>query len=65
MQINKDQQKLYSQTMENAYQQMGDIEKDIEDELRKTRQALNELKEKKKVFQQIYESASRLLELNL
>ena len=50
--------------MENAYQQLEVIERDIEEELQKTRQKLNDLKEKKKVFEQIYASAARLLELN-
>jgi len=64
MQMNPEQQKLYSMTMENAYEQLAGIDKDIENELQKTRQKLNDLKEKKKVFEQIYQSASRLLELN-
>lgn len=64
MHMKPDQEKLYSDTMENAYEQLEVIERNIEEELQKTRQKLNELKEKKKVFQQIYASAERLLELN-
>jgi hypothetical protein len=64
MQMNQEQQKLYSQTMENAFQQMEGIDQDIEEELERTREKLNELKESKKVFEQIYDSASRLLELD-
>lgn len=64
MHMKPDQEKLYSDTMENAYQQLEVIERDIEEELQKTRQKLNDLKEKKKVFEQIYASAARLLELN-
>lgn len=64
MHMKPDQEKLYSETLENAYQQLEVIDRDIEEELQKTRRKLNDLKEKKKVFEQIYASAARLLELN-
>jgi uncharacterized membrane-anchored protein YhcB (DUF1043 family) len=61
MGLNKKQEELYRQTMEEAKSQLDTIDEEMEKEIQKARERLAKLQESKESFRQLYEGAARLL----
>lgn len=65
MALTKEQEELYKNTMEEAKNQLIEIDERMEKEIQKIREKLAELQKSKKVFRQIYEGAAKLLGIEI
>ncbi len=61
MEINKEKKALYRKTMEDAKEQLGELDTKMEQEIQKIREKLAELQEAKRLYKQVYEGTAELL----
>jgi len=61
MTLDKEQTALYRKTMDQAKNQLDGVDSEMEEELEKTRAALVDLQETKKLIQKIYECTAVIL----
>jgi ElaB/YqjD/DUF883 family membrane-anchored ribosome-binding protein len=57
MSLTEEQRKLYEKTLETTRQEMEDLDRQIEEELAKVKDRLDELQNAKKASRQMYDAA--------
>lgn len=63
MSLDKKQEALYQKTMEEAKKQIELIDEEMQNVVDKTRKILEKLQESKNSFQQVYDGAAKLLDI--
>jgi len=61
MELSKEQQELYQKTMKEIEKQLASIDEYIEEEIRKLKERLKEVQEKKKALRRTYLGLAKLL----
>lgn len=61
MNLNKNQARLYRETMENAKHNLDNVDNDMEEEIAKARERLIQLQQSKVLLKQIYENTAIIL----
>jgi len=61
MAVSKEKEELYKRMMEDAKNQLKDIDNQMQQEIQKIREKLAELQAAKKNFKQVYDGAAKIL----
>jgi len=61
MAVSKEKEELYKKMMEDAKNQLKEIDSQMQEESQKIREKLAELQDAKKNFKQVYEGAAKIL----
>ncbi|UCC39608.1 MAG: hypothetical protein JSV96_17815 [Candidatus Aminicenantes bacterium] len=61
MEVSKEKEELYKKMMEDAKNQLAELDSQMQQEIQKIREKLAELQAAKKNFKQVYDGAAKIL----